>query len=77
VHNEYPFAFSDMPVMRYSLRTVFLGGPHISFLGLIKRSYHGWLNMTTSSEGLLFSLASGPLTVSPPLRGTNSCWYFD
>jgi len=44
-----------------SLRNVCLGGLHIPFQGLIKRSYHGWLNMMTSSEVPLFSLASEPL----------------
>jgi len=34
---------------------VSLGDPHTPFLDLIKRSYHGWLRMTTSSEAL-FSL---------------------
>jgi len=43
---------------------VSLGG---RILGLIKRSYHGWLNMMTSSEGPLFSLASGSPTLNPPL----------
>jgi len=32
-----------------------------------KRDYHGWLIMMTSSEGPLFSLASGPPTLNPPL----------
>jgi len=27
-------------------------GPDIPFLGLIKRSYHGWLNVMTSSKRL-------------------------
>jgi len=49
-----------------SLRNVFFGG-HI--LGLIKSAYHGWLSMLTSSEGPLFSLASGPPTLNPPLGG--------
>ena len=49
-----------------SLRSVHLGGPHIPFTGSIKWSYHGWLNMTTSSEGP-FSLASDPSTLIPPL----------
>jgi len=31
-----------------SFRNVSLGGPHIPLLGLIKKSYHGWLNMMTS-----------------------------
>jgi len=34
-------------------------------LGLIKSAYHGWLSMMTSSEGLLFSLASGPPNLKP------------
>jgi len=37
-----------------SLRNVSLGGLHFSFLGLIKRSYHGWLSMMTFSEGSPF-----------------------
>jgi len=41
------------------LRSISLGGTHIPFLGLIERSYHGWLSMMTSSEG--------PSTRSPPL----------
>jgi len=45
-----------------SLRNVSLGG---RILGLIKSSYHGWLSMMMSSEGLLFSLASGPPSLNP------------
>jgi len=40
-----------------SLSNKSLGG---RILGLIKSFHHGWLSMMTSSEGLLFSLASGP-----------------
>jgi len=43
-----------------SLKNVSLVGPHIPFLGLIKRSYDGWLKMRASSEGPFFSLASSP-----------------
>jgi len=53
--------------MPYSLRNVCLGGPHIFFLGLIKRSYHGLLSKMMSSDAPLFSLASGPPTLTPPL----------
>ena len=48
--------------------------PAYPFLGLIKRSYHRWLSMMTSSEGPLFSVASGPLhpksttACNPPRR---------
>jgi len=47
-----------------SLRNIYLGG---RILGFIKSYDHGWLSMVTSSEGPLFSLASGPPTLSPPL----------
>jgi len=47
-----------------SIRNVSFGG-HI--LGLMKSPYHGWLSMMTSPEGRLFSLASGSLTLNPPL----------
>jgi len=47
-----------------SLRNVSLVG---RILGLIKSAYHGWLSMMTSSKGPLFSLASGPPHLSPPL----------
>ena len=50
-----------------SFRSASFGGLHIPFLGLIKRSYHGWLSMMTSSEDPIFSLASGPSTLCPPL----------
>jgi len=42
-----------------SLRYISLGGSPIPFPGLIKRFYQGWLSMMTSSQGPLFSLASG------------------
>jgi len=50
-----------------SLRNVSYGG---RVLGLIKSAYHSWLSMM--SDGVirgapLFSLASGPPTLSPPL----------
>jgi len=45
-----------------SLRNVSLGG---RILGLIKSAYHGWPSMMTSSEGPLFSLASGPPNPKP------------
>jgi len=32
-----------------------------------QNDYHGWLSVMTSSEGPLFSLASGPPTLNPPL----------
>ena len=47
-----------------SFRNVSLGG---RILGLIKSAHHSWLNMLTSLEGTLFSLASGPPTLKPPL----------
>jgi len=47
-----------------SLRNVYLG---VRILGLIKSAYHDWLSMMTSSEGSLFSLASPPPTLNPPL----------
>jgi len=39
-----------------SISNVSLGSPHITFLGLIKSSYHGWLSMLTSFEGPLSAL---------------------
>jgi len=45
-----------------SLRNVSLGGPQIPFLGLIKRCYHGWLSVMTSSDVPLTSL---PRTSQP------------
>ena len=42
-----------------SFRNVSLGGPHIPFLSLIRKSYHGWLSMMTSSEGPIFR--NGPV----------------
>jgi len=42
-----------------SLRNVSLGGLHIPFLVLIKRSYHGWLIMMASSEGPVFQPCLG------------------
>jgi len=35
------------------------------YLWQIKRDYHGWMIMVTSSEFALFSLASGPLNPKP------------
>ena len=52
-----------------SLGNVCLDGRHIPFLGLIKRSYHGWLSMMTSSDGP-FQPCLGPRTLSPPLSAT-------
>jgi len=46
-----------------SLRNVSFGSLHIPFLGLIKRSYHGWLSMMTSSASPFSAL---PWT-APPL----------
>jgi len=48
-----------------SLRNESLGG---RIVGLIKSFHHGWLSMMTSSQGPLFSLASPPATLNPPLR---------
>jgi len=45
-----------------SLRNVSFGG---RILGLIKSAYYGWLSMMTSSEGPLFSFASGPSNLKP------------
>jgi len=60
-YHEYPCAFSVKSVMLYSHAGTY---PWVAcippFLGLIKRSYHGWLSMIMSSEGPLFSLASAP-----------------
>jgi len=56
----------------HSLRNVSLGSPHIPLLGMIKRSYHGWVSVMTLSEGPLFSLVSGPPTLSPPLATDKS-----
>jgi len=50
----------------HSLRNISLGG---RIVGLIKSNYHGWLSVMTSSEGPLFSLASGP----PNLKPTTAC----
>ena len=53
-----------------SLRNESLGG---RILGLIRSSHHSWLIMLTSSEGSpLFSLASGPPTLNPPLHEVHS-----
>ena len=52
-----------------SLRNESLGG---RILSLIKSSHHGWLSIMTSSEGPLFSLASGP----PNPKPTTGCCYF-
>jgi len=49
-----------MLVMPYILKNVSLGGPYISIPGLIKRSYHSWMSMMTSSKGPLFSFALDP-----------------
>jgi len=58
-----------------SLRNVYLVG---RILVLIKSDHRGWLSMMTLSEGLLFSFASVPLTLSPPLFVgdviTSSAW---
>jgi len=43
-----------------SLKKVSLGGPHIPFLGLIKRSSYGWLNAVTSLEILFSALPRAP-----------------
>jgi len=43
-----------------SLRNVSLCGPHIPFLRLIKRSYHGWLSMMRSTEDPLSALPHPP-----------------
>ena len=69
--HEHPFAFSPsaMLVMPWSQkRSLSFGG---RILRLIKSAYHGWLSMMTSSEGPLFSLASGPPTLNPPLINSN------
>ena len=46
--------------MLYSQERI-LGWPHLR----LDQRYHGWLNMMTSSEGPLFSLASGPPNPKP------------
>jgi len=52
---------SVMPGCRI-LRNVAFGG---QILGLIKCAYNGWLSLMTSSDRLLFSLASGPSNLKP------------
>jgi len=39
---------------------------------IAESAYRGWLSMMTSSEGPLFSLASGP----PNLKPTTDCYAF-
>jgi len=62
VYHEHPFAFSPASLSCRSLKNVSFGG---CILGLINSVYHGWLSMMTSSEGTLFSLASGPPNPKP------------
>jgi len=50
-----------------SLRNVSLRDQHIPFLSLIKKSYHGWLSMTTLLEVPFSSLPQVPPTLSPLL----------
>ena len=49
------------------LRNISLDGPHIPFLGLIERSYHGWLSTMTSSHGPFSPLPRAPPTLCSPL----------
>jgi len=51
-----------------NFKNVSMGGPHIIFLSLIKRSYYGWLSRMTSSEGP-FQLCLGP----PNPKSTTEC----
>jgi len=50
-----------------SRRKVSLGLLHISFLGLMKRSYHSWLSMITSSKGPFSALPRAFPALSPSL----------
>jgi len=50
------------------------GGLDSSSPKAFQSAYRGWLSMMTSSEGTLFSLASGPPTLNPPLL--LSIWKF-
>jgi len=62
MYHEYPFAFSPaMSVMPSSQKRI-LRWP---YLRLDQSAYHGSLSMMTSSEGPLFSLASGPPNLKP------------
>jgi len=45
-----------------TFRNKSLGGQHIIFPGLIKRSYHDWLSIMTSSEDSPFQPCLGPPT---------------
>jgi len=47
-----------------SVRKVFLGG---LILGLIQSAHHGWLSMMMSSEGPVFSFASGSPNRKPTI----------
>jgi len=67
VYHEYLCVFSVRSVMSYrSLRNVSLSLLHIPFLGLIKRSYHGWLIIVTSPEGSILQ----PCLGSPNFKST-------
>jgi len=57
------------------LRNVSLCGPHIPLRGLIKRSYHGWMSMMTSSDVPSFSLAS-PSHAIPAILKVHHCLNF-
>ena len=65
---KYSFLLLKGPVMPWSQERI-LGRPHkpSTLLDLMKRSYHGWLSMMTSSEGPVVSLDLGPSNQSPPL----------
>jgi len=66
LYHEHPFAFSPaLSVMPYSQEhRPILRWP---YLRLHQSAYRGWLSIMTSSEAPLFSLASGPPTLNPPL----------
>ena len=62
LYHEHSFAFSPaVSVMPLSQERTL----RWSYLRLDQSAYHGWLSMMTSSEGPLFSLASGPPNLKP------------
>jgi len=58
-----------------NLRNISLGDPHIPLLGLIKKSYRGWLSMMTSSEGSFSASLPAPSTLSKCTTACSvQCW---